>query len=297
MPAPWDRAMSLATEHADGIVIDEHLAAMVPPLTPAEQAGLEQRLLSQGCTEPMVVWHQVLIDGHHALPICRAHRIPFTVIACSFTDRSEVEAYIAEMQLSRRGIAPGAASYLRGKRYLAEKDSHGGDRRSRSRFQHETLRTRERLAVEYRVSAATIARDAEFAATVDAIAANCGPLAVRAIVPRAGELGRDRIRLLAHRSPRDQQRLCRILLAGGDVPELDAPRGRETLNVQFDTPLKPELVARRLLDQMTKATGVAAALHLLFLAGLPEEAVARIAASLQTAWNPCVENRSDERQA
>jgi hypothetical protein len=58
----------------DGIVVDEHFAALVPPLTPAEHASLEKRLLTQGCAEPMIVWHNLLVDGHHALPICRAHK-------------------------------------------------------------------------------------------------------------------------------------------------------------------------------------------------------------------------------
>jgi hypothetical protein len=280
--------MSIATEHDDGIVIDAHLAALVPPLTPAERASQEKRLLSQGCTEPMVVWGRLLVDGHHALAICRTYQIPFRVVARPFANRAEAEAYIAEVQLCRHSLSPHAASYLRGKRYLAEKEPHGGDRRSRSRFQDGTLRTRERLAVEYRVSDATIMRDAEFATLVDLIAGNCGPMAVQAILARAGELGRCNVKLLAHCLPREQQQFCRMLLAGGELPKLTVPAKRETFDVAFRVPLRAEAVAQRLLDQMGKPMGIEVAHQLLFLVG--EGIPTGIIAHAKTQTNPSQEN-------
>ena len=68
--------------------------------------------------------------------------------------------------LSRRNLHPNGASYLRGKRYLAEKQRQGEYQNPNSLgFAGETAG---RLAAELGVSDQTINRDAAFALAVDA---------------------------------------------------------------------------------------------------------------------------------
>jgi hypothetical protein len=114
--------------------------------------------------------------------------------------------YILHHQLSRRNLSDEAASYLRGQRYLAEKQQHGGDRRSdQSRIQPDHLRTRDRLAAEFDVSPATIHRDGKFASAVDTLVETCGQQARTVILARDGGLRRGGVEALARRDA-DEQR-------------------------------------------------------------------------------------------
>ena len=36
--------------------IDPELKALIPPLSPAEYAQLEENILAQGCREPIILW-------------------------------------------------------------------------------------------------------------------------------------------------------------------------------------------------------------------------------------------------
>jgi len=125
-------------------------------------AQLERRPARRGCRDALVVWkgENILLDGHNRLSICRQHEIPFRIEAVAFADRDAAEAYIVKHQLGRRNLSPEAAAYLRGKRYLAERQPNGGLRLARAHSEH--VRTAQRLAEEYKVGAATIRRDGKF---------------------------------------------------------------------------------------------------------------------------------------
>jgi len=146
----------------DDIKIDKVFAALIPPLSKDEYAQLEQSVLAEGCREPLIVWKgkNILLDGHNRLSICRQHNLPFKMNALEFPDREAAEAFILKNQLGRRNLSGEAASYLRGKRYLSEKQSHGGERKkANATDQNDRLDTAKRLAEEYKVGEATIRRD------------------------------------------------------------------------------------------------------------------------------------------
>jgi hypothetical protein len=56
--------------------IDLEFAALIPPLSGAERAGLEAGLRRDGSLAPLLVWGEkgILLDGHHRLDICRTAR-------------------------------------------------------------------------------------------------------------------------------------------------------------------------------------------------------------------------------
>ena len=86
-------------------------------------------------------------------------------------------------QLGRRNLTEDQKSYLRGKRYRAEKKAEGGRAdRDISGAQNAHPKTSERLAAEYNVDPATIRRDAKFSEAVDAVAESAGPGAKQAIL-------------------------------------------------------------------------------------------------------------------
>jgi hypothetical protein len=73
-------------------------------------------------------------------------------------DRQAAMNWMINNQLGRRNLHPDQASYLRGKRYNAEKQDKGGDRKSIDQNDPLIESTADRLATEYKVSAPTIKR-------------------------------------------------------------------------------------------------------------------------------------------
>ena len=59
------------------LVVDPEFKRLLPELTPAEYSQLEAALINDGCREPIVVWNNIIIDGHQRYEICKKNRIPF----------------------------------------------------------------------------------------------------------------------------------------------------------------------------------------------------------------------------
>ncbi len=59
------------------IVVNEELKAYIDPLTPDEHEALERSLLAEGCRDALVLWGDILVDGHNRYGICRKHDLPF----------------------------------------------------------------------------------------------------------------------------------------------------------------------------------------------------------------------------
>ena len=98
--------------------------------------------------------------------------LPFATTALEFADRQSAFNWIINNQLGRRNLHPDQASYLRGKRYNAEKQAQGGtgaNQHVQSSQNDNSAKTHERLAEEYKVSPATITRDGNYAAAVDTL--------------------------------------------------------------------------------------------------------------------------------
>jgi hypothetical protein len=230
------------------IKIDKEFVALIPPLSKEELAQLEQSLLEQGCRDPLVIWAEkdILLDGHNRLPICQKHNIPFQVKALSFPDREAAEAFIVKNQLGRRNLSPEASSYLRGKRYLTEKQTHGGERTKDSSGQNDQLTTSQRLAEEYKVGEKTIRRDGEFAEAVESIAENCGEKAKQAILARDAGLTRGRVLRLSKMKVKDQQKAIQELLEKGKLTRRPRSKKRATITL----PTEPKSLAQKLFDSL-----------------------------------------------
>ena len=134
----------------------------------------------------------VLIDGHNRHKICTANKLAFEVYMLSFQTLKEAKDYMINLQLGRRNLSPSQISYFRGLRYNNEKTDKTnnlktifpkgqndpsrenlqidgnlseeiGQNSPKGHFDPSGSSTAERLANEYKVSAKTIKRDAEFA--------------------------------------------------------------------------------------------------------------------------------------
>ena len=112
--------------------IDPEFQSQIPPLTNDEFKQLEENILKEGkLLSPLIVWNNILVDGHNRYEIVQEHpEISFSTMPLPFESREEVLAWICKNQLGRRNLTPEQKYYLMGKQYEAEKAAHGGDRKS-----------------------------------------------------------------------------------------------------------------------------------------------------------------------
>jgi hypothetical protein len=100
------------------VQINEELKAYIDPLTPDEYASLEQSLLAEGCRDALVLWGDVLVDGHNRYEICRKHGIEFrTVQNTTFRSMDDVHLWMIDNHLGRRSVS----DYQRGVLALRKK--------------------------------------------------------------------------------------------------------------------------------------------------------------------------------
>ncbi len=101
MPAPhFPRSCRM------NIVVKEELKAYIDPLTPDEHEALERSLLAEGCRDALVLWGDVLVDGHNRYGICQKHDLPFqTVQNPRFQSMQDVQLWMIEQHLGRRSVS------------------------------------------------------------------------------------------------------------------------------------------------------------------------------------------------
>jgi hypothetical protein len=88
------------------IVVNEELKAYIDPLTPEEHEALERSLLAEGCRDALVLWGNVLVDGHNRYGICRQHGLPFrTVQHPHFRSLQDVQLWMIDQHLGRRSLS------------------------------------------------------------------------------------------------------------------------------------------------------------------------------------------------
>ncbi|MDI1258000.1 hypothetical protein [Aquabacterium sp.] len=101
------------------ITVKEELRAYIDPLTPDEHDALERSILAEGCRDALVLWGDVLVDGHNRHGICSKHSIPFnTVQNASFKSMDDVHLWMIDQHLGRRSVS----DFQRGVLALRKKD-------------------------------------------------------------------------------------------------------------------------------------------------------------------------------
>jgi len=178
------------------IIIDEEFKALLPALDEDTYAMLEENLLQNGCRDSIVLWGDILIDGHNRYEICSKHDIEFNTIGRDFASREEALIWIISTQVSRRNLTQIQLSHFRGLHYMADKRMLGGDQKSKRHndvsINDQIGSTSKRLARQYKVSPRTIDRDAKAAAAIEAIG-EVSPAAKKMIL--SGEVAIDKVKL------------------------------------------------------------------------------------------------------
>ena len=88
------------------ITVNPELKAYIDPLTPEEHEALERSIVAEGCRDALVLWNDLLIDGHNRYAICQKHGLPFnTVQATQFKNMDDVHLWMIDQHLGRRSVS------------------------------------------------------------------------------------------------------------------------------------------------------------------------------------------------
>lgn len=87
------------------LAINPEFQNLIPSLSPEELSSLEASLKHEGCRDPLVVWNNTIIDGHHRYAICTKHGISFDVVEKSELETElDVKLWMINNQFSRRNL-------------------------------------------------------------------------------------------------------------------------------------------------------------------------------------------------
>jgi DNA modification methylase len=92
------------------ITINPEFEKLIPPLSEEEFKQLESNILKEGIRDALVIWNNVLIDGHNRYRIANENGLEFSVVETSFDSNSEAEEWIILNQFGRRNLP----AYVRG---------------------------------------------------------------------------------------------------------------------------------------------------------------------------------------
>lgn len=201
----------------DDIIIDKEFAELCGPLTQDQKEGLEALLLAEGCRDQLILWGDILVDGHNRYELCQAHKLPFKVKRVRFADRQEAINWIIDNQRGRRNITAAYDTYLLGKRYhAAKKDDSENLQKGRESPDGKHLPsgpTAGKMASAVGVSARTVRNAAEYSDAVDAIAENA-PALRDAILSGEVKSTKQDVAELAEESPEVQEEVAEAVASG-----------------------------------------------------------------------------------
>lgn len=162
------------------IIINEVLRSYIEPLTAHEYAALERSLLAEGCRDALVLWNDILIDGHSRYAICRQHGIAFnTVQHAGFSALDDVKLWMIDNHLARRSVS----DFQRGVLALRKKEMVAAKVEQGATPPPERFGTREEIAKAARLSSNILSQIEKIhtAATPELVAAvRAGTISINA---------------------------------------------------------------------------------------------------------------------
>lgn len=232
------------------LIIDPEFKRLLPELAPDEFARLEESILAEGCRDALILWGQIILDGHNRYQICKTHGLAFRTEQRSFSSREEALRWICLNQMGRRNITPELLKYQIGKRYNVEKrltahNPHGKNQYSevasdilmQPRSEARLGRAGE-IGREYNVSHFAVHTYKDIAKAVDRIAEKDDRLSERYLSGKM-RIKKDDLVAISEMTDRQVRALTSTLLRGGktvcrtqDVLEAATPRDLEKENAE-----------------------------------------------------------------
>lgn len=164
------------------LIIDEEFESVIPPLTDEEFELLKESVLNDGeVYHPLVVWNNIIVDGHHRYKILKEHpEIKYRINKREFENRYEAISWICLNQLGRRNLNDAQKIMLIGRRYKTEKMARGASDGFRGNQHKKSVKgqnvplpddvhiTSSRIATEMGTNEKTVRRAEKFVDGVDA---------------------------------------------------------------------------------------------------------------------------------
>jgi N6-adenosine-specific RNA methylase IME4 len=159
-----DNSLSITGAESSGvsaITVDPQFQKLIPPLAPEELAQLEENILIDGCRDPLVIWNNIIVDGHNRFEICERNAIPFKTVEKEFKGRQDAVEWIILNQFGRRNLPTYERAKLALRLKVVIKDRSQQGKRSdlcQNSDKSEPLDTKRELAKIAGVSHDTIAK-------------------------------------------------------------------------------------------------------------------------------------------
>jgi hypothetical protein len=96
--------------------VEPRLEQLIPPLTDEQFKQLEDNLKEAGGPiQPLWLWGEVLVDGHHRFKICRTHGLPYTTkqVWEDLFDIEQVAARMKKLAIGQRNLTAQQQSKIR----------------------------------------------------------------------------------------------------------------------------------------------------------------------------------------
>lgn len=206
--------------------IDEEFKNLIPPLSPDEYKQLEERLIQNGCRNPLRIWNKTLLDGHNRYEICTRLQIPFKIKYIYLRSREEAIAWICANHLGDRNMTDESRRYLIGKRYMMEQiigahNAVGTNQYARKEvkpkmltepfFEEIACHISERLGKEYQLSQATVDKYRIYSSSIDSLS-NVSPELASKILSGQVKISQEIVLELSQLPPADMKRICTDLV-------------------------------------------------------------------------------------
>lgn len=159
-----------------GYSIDNEFYDLIQPCSETFYTKLEEDIFDNGCLEPILVWNNIIIDGHKRYSICRKWEVGFSVKQIHFRERADAISYICTTQLKRSDITMEMMKYLIGKKYQVESEICKRDvspenssyifRNNKPCNKYETARV---IGLNFAISYATVLKYEAFAVAIDSL--------------------------------------------------------------------------------------------------------------------------------
>lgn len=247
------------------LTIDQQFKSVIPPLTNEEFDRLKENILSEGIRDRLVIWGNILIDGHNRYKIAQENNLPFETVSKEFESREHALNWIISNQLGRRNLTEQQIMYLRGKRYENEKKIHGGQggnqyKKVQIHQNEETaqfMSTSQQLGKEYGVSEAMIQRDGNFAKGLDLLP----PETKEQILTGETIVTKEVIMTLAKMEPTEQVKAIEEVKKGTEIQTAIKTTDKKSIRKENDKRIKRETEIFKSNKAKTKMSGYTISHH------------------------------------
>lgn len=210
------------------IIIDQEIKNRLWKLNDTEYENLKQSLINEGCRDALMLWNNILIDGHNRYEICKAFDIEYKTIQKHFNNKNEVLKWIDTNQLSRRNLTDEQRTILYGRISKINKLEKGGT--GANQFNKEQMRqnvlsaNQQKAADELKISTKTLQRAEKYVDAIDDIEKNVGKEIVDKIVTGDIKITKEDTVKISKMEPDEQKKIINRIIESPKLKVSDAKK-------------------------------------------------------------------------